>query len=143
MAGLSAQDVGQHFPTLCFSTYPWWTRLYQGIRFLPLAFRVIRLRQLAPTYSFHLLDSRAQAIGISDGDVRYPAAGHEFRKLHPLIVYLEDRRFFTHFGIDIRAIARALIINIRSLRILQGGSTITQQLARNTLLVPERSIVRK
>jgi penicillin-binding protein 1A len=55
----------------------------------------------------------------------------------------EDKNFYRHFGVDPIAILRALIINIRSKDIKQGGSTITQQLARNLFLTPERSLTRK
>jgi penicillin-binding protein 1A len=59
------------------------------------------------------------------------------RVAEPLIrtlVAVEDRRFFLHDGIDIRAIFRATYANIRALRVAQGGSTITQQLARMAVL---------
>jgi penicillin-binding protein 1A len=56
---------------------------------------------------------------------------------------IEDRRFYSHFGIDPRGLARALWSNIRGDGITQGGSTITQQLAKITFLTPERSLTRK
>ena len=136
-------NSGQEFLTLRFGAHPWWARFYYGICFLPQAFRVIQERRLAPVYSFHLLNVQERPIGISDGDIRYPATASELARLQPLIVYLEDRRFFKHFGIDFRGIARAVAANLRFGGIVQGGSTITQQLVRNTLLVPERSILRK
>jgi penicillin-binding protein 1A len=55
----------------------------------------------------------------------------------------EDKNFYKHFGIDPIAILRALITNISSKDIRQGASTITQQLARNLFLTPERSLTRK
>ncbi len=55
----------------------------------------------------------------------------------------EDRNFYSHFGIDPIAVLRALIANIREREITQGASTITQQLARNLFLTPERSFKRK
>ncbi len=55
----------------------------------------------------------------------------------------EDRRFYTHFGIDILGTARALIENLRSNSVVQGGSSITQQLAKNLFLSNERTIDRK
>lgn len=143
MTASTLSDSGQEFPTLRFGAHPWWARFYYGIYFLPQAFRVIQERRLNPTYSFHLLNAQERPIGISAGDIRYPPTADELARLQPLIVYLEDRRFFTHFGIDVRGIARAAVANLRFLGIVQGGSTITQQLVRNTLLVPERSILRK
>ena len=59
------------------------------------------------------------------------------------VIAIEDRRFFEHGGIDFMGIARALWSNLRSKNELQGGSTITQQLAKNFFLTPERSIKRK
>jgi penicillin-binding protein 1A len=55
----------------------------------------------------------------------------------------EDKNFYKHFGIDPIAIIRALITNISRKDIKQGASTITQQLARNLFLTPERSLKRK
>ncbi len=55
----------------------------------------------------------------------------------------EDAQFFSHKGIDLRGITRALIKNFLAGRVTQGGSTITQQVARNLLLTPERKLSRK
>src|SRR5687768_1056010 len=113
----------QQFPTLRFGAHPWWTRFYHGICFLPHAFRVIKERNLTPSYSFHFLDAQEHLIGISDGDIRYPGTEAELARLQPLIVHLEDRRFYRHSGIDLRAIVRAMTANLRSWGIVQGGST--------------------
>ena len=55
----------------------------------------------------------------------------------------EDRRFFEHFGIDLMGTFRALAANARNEAVVQGGSSITQQLAKNMFLTPERSLSRK
>ncbi len=55
----------------------------------------------------------------------------------------EDRNFYKHIGIDFVAIGRAMLANIKHGGIKQGASTITQQLARNLFLTPDRSIKRK
>jgi penicillin-binding protein 1A len=55
----------------------------------------------------------------------------------------EDRRFFEHFGIDVLGTARALVTNFSAGESVQGGSTLTQQLAKNLFLTPERSLTRK
>ena len=55
----------------------------------------------------------------------------------------EDRRFFEHFGVDIVGTTRALVENLRANAVVQGGSTITQQLAKNLFLTSERSLTRK
>ena len=59
------------------------------------------------------------------------------------VLATEDARFFYHFGIDFIGLARALTENVRAHSVVQGGSTITQQLAKNIFLTNERSIERK
>ncbi len=69
------------------------------------------------------------------------------RELPPYVVEAvlatEDRRFYGHYGIDPIGIARAIYVNLRDWTLAQGGSTITQQLAKNVFLTPERSLRRK
>ncbi|MBE9029644.1 penicillin-binding protein 1A [filamentous cyanobacterium LEGE 11480] len=55
----------------------------------------------------------------------------------------EDRRFYEHNGVDLQGIARALVRNVRSGGVAEGGSTITQQVARMAFLNQDRSLVRK
>ena len=59
------------------------------------------------------------------------------------VIATEDRRFFSHFGIDIVGTFRALTVNAKASGVVQGGSSITQQLAKNLFLTNERSIQRK
>jgi penicillin-binding protein 1B len=59
------------------------------------------------------------------------------------VMAAEDHRFFQHYGVDLRGILRALITNLRHGSIQQGGSTLTQQLAKNYFLTPARTITRK
>jgi len=59
------------------------------------------------------------------------------------VMATEDRRFYNHLGVDVIGLGRALITNIMSGRVRQGGSTLTQQVAKNLFLSPERSIKRK
>ena len=59
------------------------------------------------------------------------------------VMATEDRRFYSHFGIDLIGLARAFYINFRAGHTVQGGSTITQQLAKNLFLKPERTLKRK
>lgn len=59
------------------------------------------------------------------------------------VIAIEDRRYYYHFGVDPIGIIRAAITNIQAGRVVQGGSTITQQLAKNLFLTPERTIERK
>jgi penicillin-binding protein 1A len=59
------------------------------------------------------------------------------------VLATEDRRFFEHFGIDVFGTFRAVMENARAGGVVQGGSSITQQLAKNLFLTPERSMRRK
>ncbi|NNG05493.1 MAG: carboxypeptidase, partial [Inquilinus sp.] len=59
------------------------------------------------------------------------------------VLATEDRRFYWHLGIDPMGIARAMWVNLKAGRFVQGGSTITQQLAKNLFLTPERTLRRK
>ena len=59
------------------------------------------------------------------------------------ILAVEDRRFLSHGGLDLRAIARAAWVNLRHGELLQGGSTVTQQLAKTLYLTPHRTFWRK
>jgi penicillin-binding protein 1B len=59
------------------------------------------------------------------------------------LLAIEDRRFFEHFGVDPRGIARALWTNLQAGGMVQGGSTLTQQLVKNFILSPERTLTRK
>ncbi len=59
------------------------------------------------------------------------------------VLAAEDHRFFEHHGVDWRGILRAMLTNLRHGAIRQGGSTLTQQLAKNYFLTPERTFTRK
>jgi penicillin-binding protein 1A len=65
------------------------------------------------------------------------------RYLPQALIATEDRRFYHHFGLDPIGLLRAAYINLRAGRVVQGGSTITQQLAKNLFLSPERTLTRK
>ena len=73
------------------------------------------------------------AIALSDMSPYLPEA----------IVAIEDRRFYSHFGIDPVGLARALVTNVLTGHTVQGGSTLTQQLAKNLFLSPDRTLERK
>ena len=59
------------------------------------------------------------------------------------VVAVEDHRFYNHPGIDIIAIGRAAINDIKAMKLVEGGSTITQQLSKNIYFTQEKSFIRK
>lgn len=86
-----------------------------------------------------------------DGEVLAErGAAHDYMPLDLLpphvigaVVATEDRRFYDHWGVDPQGLLRAFFANIRAGRVAQGGSTLTQQLAKNLFLTPERTLARK
>lgn len=89
----------------------------------------------------------------SSDNVLLTTVGHENREfvkydkipknLINAVVAVEDSRFYEHAGVDFKGIARALVKNVRGGSMLQGGSTITQQLVRNVYLTPKKNLSRK
>jgi penicillin-binding protein 1A len=61
--------------------------------------------------------------------------------LHDAVISIEDHRFYEHRGLDFEAIGRAAVENIQSLSIQEGGSTITQQLIKNTYIAQEQRLI--
>ena len=59
------------------------------------------------------------------------------------LMAVEDRDFYSHFGLDPKALVRASFANLRAGRVVQGGSTLTQQLVKNFFLTEERTLTRK
>ncbi|MGX9143345.1 transglycosylase domain-containing protein [Mesorhizobium sp. 128a] len=79
--------------------------------------------------------------GMSGGE----AVGlHEMSPYIPeAVIAIEDRRFYSHFGIDPIGLSRAMVTNVLGGHFSQGGSTLTQQLAKNLFLKPDRTLERK
>ena len=101
-----------------------------------------------------LISDRAPSVTVLDSSDRILATYGDFRgeivpfdRLPPdlvaAVIATEDRRFFSHGGMDIFGVLRALIVNLRAGEVVQGGSTITQQVIKNVFLTPERSLKRK
>lgn len=65
------------------------------------------------------------------------------RKFKKYLIAIEDHRFYEHGAIDLKGISRALFENIKARKVIQGGSTITQQLARNILKDNRKNVIRK
>lgn len=95
-------------------------------------------------FAVTFLDRFGNTIGhrgiIHEGSVPIDQMPDHFIKA---VLATEDRRFFEHFGIDFIGLARAMSENARAGGVVQGGSTLTQQLAKNLFLTNERSLERK
>jgi penicillin-binding protein 1A len=72
-----------------------------------------------------------------------PVDGEEYNRVIQAFLSAEDNDFFNHWGLDLRGISRAFVVNIIAGRIKEGASTITQQVARLKFLSVDRSFVRK
>ncbi len=99
---------------------------------------------LSDEYSVTFLDRYGNEIG-KRGLLRDDSVPLEEIPDHMIKATLatEDRRFFDHFGIDLMGTFRALAENARADSVVQGGSSLTQQLAKNMFLSPERALSRK
>jgi penicillin-binding protein 1B len=84
--------------------------------------------------------------GIGDGanQLRHPVPLATIPKhLVQAVLAAEDHRFYEHQGVDLRAVGRAIWVNVRRGEVVQGGSTLTQQLVKNLVLTPKRTWARK
>ncbi len=77
--------------------------------------------------------ARGQAVSLKQMPAYLPQA----------VIAIEDRSFYNHFGVDPLSLVRAGLSNVLAQSVRQGGSTLTQQLAKNLFLTPERSLDRK
>jgi penicillin-binding protein 1A len=107
-----------------------------------------------PAATTWAIPDRAPNIKIVSSDAKLIAnrgmSGGEAVGLHEMspyipeaVIAIEDRRFYSHFGVDPIGLARAMITNVVGGRFSQGGSTVTQQLAKNLFLKPDRTLERK
>jgi monofunctional biosynthetic peptidoglycan transglycosylase len=104
-----------------------------------------RLADANPTSTAFIDLRRAQAAGKKDWklDWRWKPIGKISRYLRAAVVYAEDANFYSHDGVDWHAIGLAFDKNLEAGELSVGGSTITQQLAKNLYLSPSRNPVRK
>lgn len=102
------------------------------------------LQQLRKTQKVVILDHR-DAVLATYGDVhgKYIEYSQIPVNLRNAVIATEDQRFFAHFGVDIWGIIRAAFVNFKAGRTVQGGSTITQQLAKIVFLSSEKTLKRK
>jgi penicillin-binding protein 1A len=103
-----------------------------------------KLFEVSHTQSITVLDRDGTVIGqfgqLTDRNIAFEEIPQTFVDA---VTSTEDRRFFSHFGIDMMGLMRAAYVNFRAGHIVQGGSTVTQQLVKVVLLKPERTLKRK
>lgn len=101
--------------------------------------------EIIPPASSQIYDSAGNEIAnIHAAENRMPVKIEQIPKaLQQAFVAVEDNRFYEHKGVDPRGLARALYTNVVQNEVAEGGSTITQQLAKNAYLTQERTIKRK
>jgi penicillin-binding protein 1A len=127
---------------IAISSFMGWRYFFADIPALPDDLEQLWTLERAPSYVLQDKDGTTLA---SRGP-RYGRAIvlHDLPPFVPqAFLAIEDQRFFTHNGIDIRAIGRAALVNMRAGRTVQGGSTITQQLVKMLLLTPKQTLKRK
>ncbi len=109
--------------------------------------KLVQIKELTRNKGLAYLEFEPELLAVLYGVKR------ESRKFVPIqkipkhlidaLITTEDRRFYTHFGIDPRSVLRAMLANIKAGKVVQGGSTLTQQLAKNFFLTPKRTLKRK
>ena len=99
-----------------------------------------RLAKLTTPISILYLDRHGRPLAPGSTPVTLDSMSSSFIRA---VLAVEDRRFYTHHGVDVKGIARAAVANMRAGRTVQGGSTITQQLARRLFLSTDRTLRRK
>ena len=98
----------------------------------------------SPPIPTTIYDRNGQVIDVISKETREPVdIEHIPQNLQNAFIAIEDRQFLTHYGIDPFRILGSAIVNLKSGRAAQGGSTITQQLARNAFLSHEKKFSRK
>ncbi|MFZ5587310.1 MAG: penicillin-binding protein 1A [Thermodesulfobacteriota bacterium] len=106
--------------------------------------RIERLADYRPPAVTQVLAKNGELMAEFYRERRYVAPLSEMSKWTVLaFVAAEDGGFFTHPGIDLLGILRAAVVNLKAGKVVQGGSTITQQVAKALLLTPQRTLVRK
>lgn len=107
--------------------------------------KVLKIVNYKPNIALQILDRKDRLIGnVFENEFRYYVPFNEIPpKIIETLLAVEDTMFFEHSGINLDAIMRAMIKNIKNGRLDEGGSTITQQLVKNVALTMDRTIDRK
>jgi penicillin-binding protein 1A len=103
--------------------------------------RALRQKERPPIV--RILDRNGAVLAERGGAEAYVSLDALPQHLIDAVVATEDRRFFEHWGLDPAGLARAVLANLQAGRVVQGGSTLTQQLAKNLFLSSTRTFGRK
>lgn len=102
---------------------------------------------LGAGYSMYSKAIKAESMDDKIADIRsnvnYTKIDDVSKMYKNAVVAVEDHRFYSHCGIDVYAIMRAMARNVKYKELLEGGSTITQQLAKNTYFTQSKELTRK
>lgn len=113
---------------------------YEASKLPPM--QTLMIPKRPPTVTIQGADGKALATRGDMGGVAVPI-GELPPYLPKAFVAIEDQRFYNHFGLDPEGLARAVVTNVASGKLRQGGSTLTQQLAKNLFLTLDRTASRK
>lgn len=94
--------------------------------------------------SIQIIDRQGRDIAIRGAHAEAPIPVAELpHHVRQAVLATEDRRFYSHSGVDPYSLARAMVRNVQAGRVVEGGSTLTQQLTKNVFLTPEQTLTRK
>ncbi len=106
--------------------------------------QINRLKQFKPSSVTRVFSSNNQVLDRFYLEKRFPVSIEQIPKLLiDAILTIEDRNFYHHSGVNLKAILRAVLLDLKTGSFKQGASTLTQQLAKTLFLSSEKSIVRK
>jgi len=133
----------QGFPYLDMRAVEPGKRLWTGLLFISIVHEYLAHRGLSLRQTIIYRDHSGTPLGLSPWPLTFPLHKETLKRVGATVVKLEDRRFWQHGGLDWLSVARAIYRNLIAFRVVQGASTITQQLVRNVFLYPHRSLARK
>ncbi|MBS0619647.1 MAG: PBP1A family penicillin-binding protein [Spirochaetes bacterium] len=120
------------------------TMLVLALVLLSQAWRAVKLDTYKPSLPSELLDRKGRLITTFFQDQRILVAGKDIPEhVKQAFIAMEDNHFYDHFGISPQGIFRAFLVNLQAGQVKQGGSTITQQLAKVVLTDQKRTFTRK
>ncbi|MBF0545706.1 MAG: penicillin-binding protein 1A [Candidatus Riflebacteria bacterium] len=107
---------------------------------------IITDKSYRPNLTTQLFDAKGRLLAklhAEENRTRILASSEICNSMKQAVVAIEDERFYQHYGIDLEGILRAVIKNIQAGKVVQGASTLTQQLVKNAFLNSEKSLKRK